>query len=190
MDFSISGLFWMTLASHSQIIITLYPINLSSSWFFLSLSIFFVNLAFQYSELLLGLEAILHPSCWCQKQPCTKMTVLYFGSTISGLPGRSLRLMRNLKPSLWRIDRIIFSGLVSLLLIRDITWLRFSGEKTSMSWVYQACIIITILHLPTDCLPTFHPISPTLPVPIRVLFFWIIVHSWLFLLSIPLELSL
>lgn len=113
--------------------------------------------------LLLGITAYLQPSCWCQKQPCTKMTVLYFGSTISGLPGRSLRLMRNLKPSLWRIDRIIFSGLVSLLLIRDITWLRFSGEKTSMPWVYQTCVVITILHLPTDCLSTFHPISSLFP---------------------------
>lgn len=169
---------------------TRQPDSSNSKIFFSSLNTLFFNLGFQYWALLVGFFDRGHPSCWCQKQPCTKMTILYFGSTISGLPGRSLRLMRNLKPSLWRIERIIFSGLVSLLLIRDITWLRFSGEKTSMSWVYQACIIITILHLPTDCLPTFHPISPTLPVPIRVLFFWIIVHSWLFLLSIPLELSL
>lgn len=129
----------------------------------LSLIRFAESFLSQKSTLLFGLDDFLHPSCWCQKQPCTKITVLYLGSTISGLPGRSLRLMRNLKPSLWRIDRIIFSGLVSLLLIRDITWLRFSGEKTSMSWAYQNCVVITILHLPAACLPTFHSISPTPP---------------------------
>lgn len=87
---------------------TRQPDSSNSKIFFSSLNTLFFNLGFQYWALLVGFFDRGHPSCWCQKQPCTKMTILYFGSTISGLPGRSLRLMRNLKPSLWRIERIIF----------------------------------------------------------------------------------
>ena len=45
-----------------------------------------------------------------QKQPCTKITVRYFGKTISGVPGRSFRCKRNLNPSRWAADRTTRSG--------------------------------------------------------------------------------
>ena len=36
-------------------------------------------------------------------------------------------------------------------------------KKATMSWAYQTCVIITILHLPVNFLLTFYPISPTPP---------------------------
>jgi len=52
----------------------------------------------QNSAFVLGVVALLHPSWRCQKQPWTKTTALYLGSTISGLPGRSRRCSRNRYP--------------------------------------------------------------------------------------------
>lgn len=47
------------------------------------------NFSNQYSLFSEGVVHLLHPLCLCQKQPFTKITVLYFGSTISGVPSRS-----------------------------------------------------------------------------------------------------
>lgn len=73
--------------SHSQITITCQPAASSAACSFLSRATLRSNLACQNSTLDLGIVAVLHPSCRCQKQPLTKMTVCHFGSTMSGCPG-------------------------------------------------------------------------------------------------------
>lgn len=66
-----------------------------------------------------GIDCLLQPLCWCQKQPLTKMTVFAFGITISGLPGSLSTCSLYLQPCLVRVFLTIFSGRVSLLLILD-----------------------------------------------------------------------
>ena len=73
----------------------------------------------------------LQPLWRCQKQPWTKMTVLYLGSTISGLPGRSFRCRRNLYPMRCSKDLTFISGFVSRFFICDMFQLRCSGEIRS-----------------------------------------------------------
>src|SRR5699024_7290277 len=83
-------------SSHSQTINTFQPISLSFLWFISSRSTFRLILGIQYSILEEG-HTNRPQSCLCQKQPFTKITVLYFGSTISGQPGkdRTFFLYRN-----------------------------------------------------------------------------------------------
>jgi hypothetical protein len=59
------------------------------------------------------------------------MTVLYFGKTISGQPGKSFRWSLNLYPYRCNQDLTAFSGFVSLPFIRDIKAERRSGVKRS-----------------------------------------------------------
>lgn len=73
--------------SHSQMTITCHPIFSNDSRWNVSFTLFLLNLTSQKSVRVLGTKAYLHPSWWCQKQPFTKMTVLYLGSTTSGFPG-------------------------------------------------------------------------------------------------------
>jgi hypothetical protein len=40
-----------------------------------------------HSRRFVGVVQFLHRLCRCQKHPCTKITVLYFGRTMSGLRG-------------------------------------------------------------------------------------------------------
>lgn len=70
-------------------------------------------------------------SCPCQKHPCTNTTARRPGNTMSGLPGRSRRLSRNLNPSLCRRLRMSFSGLVSRPRIPDIILLRVAASTIS-----------------------------------------------------------
>ena len=55
------------------------------------------SFSLQNSRRVFGTTEFVHP-CECQKHPCTKITVLYFGNTISGFPGRSFRCNRNRNP--------------------------------------------------------------------------------------------
>lgn len=90
----------------------------------------------QNSGRVAGIVARLHPSCPCQKQPWTKITALYFGSTISGLPGSCFLWSRKRYPILCRRERTTFSGLVFLPLIRAIVRLRCSGLIVSTGEIY------------------------------------------------------
>lgn len=78
----------MEARSHSQTIITRQPAVFNCSTAAASRATFLLNFSIQNSVLDLGVVATLQPSCRCQKQPCTKMTVRYFVRTMSGFPGR------------------------------------------------------------------------------------------------------
>lgn len=85
----------LTLVSHSQITMTLHPICSKAAVLLLSLSMLRFNFLSQYSALATGrIFACLQVGQPCQKQPCTNITVLYFGRTISGLPGKSFLCSR------------------------------------------------------------------------------------------------
>lgn len=98
--------------SHSQIVITRQPALRRELSFRRSRATFCENFVDQKSTRDLGMEAFEQPSCRCQKQPCTNITVRNFGKTISGDPGRSLRCSRNLSPSACSERLTIISGLV------------------------------------------------------------------------------
>lgn len=80
--------------AHSQIVATRQPSARSTSRTALSRATFDPNFACQNFERVTGVVAKRHPSCRCQKHPCTKMTALYFGNTRSGLPGMPLACRR------------------------------------------------------------------------------------------------
>ncbi len=111
---------------HSQTTTTLQPSASRASTLARSRAWLRSNLACQYSALSLGMEASRQPACLCQKQPCTKMQVRWRLSTRSGLPGRSLRQTRKRRPLRWTRERRSFSGLVSRLLMCDMTACRWS----------------------------------------------------------------
>jgi len=114
---------------HSQTTMTFQP-ALRRSWRLrLSRAMLLSNFFCQNSLRVDGVEACLHPLCLCQKQPCTNITVLYFGRTISGLPGRSLQFILNRNPMRCRRLRTISSGFVFAERIRDIFQLRLSCVK-------------------------------------------------------------
>lgn len=76
--------------SHSQSTSTSQPASLSWVMVRSSRSLLRWIFSSQYSLLDFGFESSLQP--WpCQKQPCTRIIFLCLGSTISGLPGKSLR---------------------------------------------------------------------------------------------------
>jgi hypothetical protein len=93
---------------------------------------FLSNFATQKSVLLFGVVATLQPLCRCQKQPCTKTTVLCRGSTRSGLPGRSGRCSRYRSPLACRSLRSTISGLVFRPRILDILSDRWAFVKKSV----------------------------------------------------------
>ena len=97
-----------------------------------SLATFLRNFFSQYSTFVFGLDACSQEGWRCQKHPCTKMTDQYFGNTMSGLPGRSLRWRRKRNPSPWAMRRTTSSGFVSRLPIRDIISLRFLRSTVSV----------------------------------------------------------
>jgi len=112
------------LVSHSQIIITRQPSFFKRRVFRRSRSTFRLNFSCQKASLLFGVLACLQPWCRCQKQPRTSITVLYFGSTISGFPGRSFRCSRKRYPIPCSNDLTSLSGLVFSDRIRLIFQLR------------------------------------------------------------------
>ena len=91
-----------------------------------------VRLVFQNSEFVAGVTRPYRQRCECQKQPWTKIILRRDGSTMSGLPGRSLRCRRKRYPIRCTIDRTINSGLVSRDPIRDMLNDRCAEECTSV----------------------------------------------------------
>ena len=104
--------------SHSNTSITFHPKATRAASFFSSLALFFIIFSVHHSVLVLGMEKYLQFSCPCQKQPCTKMTVLYFGSTMSGFPGSFLSYNLYRSPFENKNFLTTISGLVSLPLMR------------------------------------------------------------------------
>jgi len=131
------------LISHSHTTSTFHPSFSRRSIFCWSLSIFFKILFFQKFVFDFG---ILNAgqSVWpCQKQPWTKITVLYFGRTISGVPGYRRSLIRYLNPFEKRNFLTIISGLVFFPWIFAINALRPSEERTSVVTIAKfSCVIL------------------------------------------------
>lgn len=105
----------------------------------LSRSLFLRILATQNSWFVVGilqqaeLSMLLASTRWpCQKQPFTKMQVLYFLSTKSGCPGSRLWLSLYLKPLFHNPRRTIISGLVSFDRIAAIILCRSCFESLSI----------------------------------------------------------
>lgn len=113
------------LSSHSHTVRTFHPISVSNWEFNLSLSAFLSILGRQYSWLEEG-QTNLGQLCLCQKQPFTKITVLYLGNTISGHPGRVRTFFRYRNPFENKYFRTISSGLELVLRICDMFMLRIS----------------------------------------------------------------
>ena len=126
-----STAFRLELSSHSQMTITFHPWSFSNSSDLASRATFRSNFSCQNPVLLFGVVATLQPSCLCQKHPWTKTAVRYLGNTMSGLPGRSLRCRRNLKPIAWSSRRSATSGEVFLERIRDMRSDRSAGLRKS-----------------------------------------------------------
>ena len=80
-------------------------------------------------------------SCICQKQPFTKTTVLYLGSTISGHPGSFRTFFLYRRPWENRYLRTISSGLVFVLRICDMFLLRTSFECVSAISILNYIIV-------------------------------------------------
>lgn len=116
---------------HCHISITFQPRRRSSEYVALSRSILRDILVNQNSRLVSGTVAYLQFWCPCQKQPLINMTVLYFGRTMSGFPGKSFRWSLNLKPDANKNRLTKTSGLVFLLRICDIHLRRCSFDNTS-----------------------------------------------------------
>lgn len=119
------------MVSHSQTTITRQPIFSRAASFAASLSTLRRNFCAQYSERDFGMCATLHPWCWCQKHPCTKIATLREGNTRSGLPGRECRWSRYLNPALWSMRRTNHSGFVSFPRILRIRSLRSCAVSVS-----------------------------------------------------------
>lgn len=118
------------LRAHSQITRTRHPSLSNAATFRLSRSVFFVSLSRQNVSRVLG--HLNRVQSWrCQKQPCTNITVRYFGSTRSGFPGMPLVCRRYLKPLEWRDFRTINSGLVLVPRMPDIILDRVWRSTTS-----------------------------------------------------------
>ena len=80
--------------------------------------------------------------CWCQKQPCTKITLWCFLNTKSGFPGSLLSCRRYLYPRECTSLLTAISGLVFFERILLIILLRFSGDIIS---IFTHAFIIAIL---------------------------------------------
>lgn len=121
-----------SFVSHPQIVRHRHPAFRNATAFFLSLATFNSNLRIQNSTLLFGIPAYRQPRCRCQKQPCTKTTVRYFGRTISGLPGNSLLCKRYRNPRACKNFLTVSSGVVFSLRTRDISQLRRFADNRSI----------------------------------------------------------
>ena len=97
-----------------------------------SRAVFPLSFASQKARRVVGIVAFRHPSCWCQKHPCTKTTAKRATNTISGLPGNSFRCNENRKPIRCNKERTRFSGRVSRLRMRLMFQLRCSGVRRSI----------------------------------------------------------
>lgn len=71
------------------------------------------NLSCQNSILVFGMVVFEQPRWRCQKQPWTKIAFRDAGRTMSGVPGRSRRWRRNLRPIACSNRRTTISGFVS-----------------------------------------------------------------------------
>ena len=109
---------------------TFHPASRRSLQFFRSLSTFPRIFFVQYSVFDAG-QTNLGQSCLCQKQPLTKMTVRYFGRTMSGFPGSFATFFRYRKPCANRYLRTNSSGFEFLLRIWDMFFLRSSDDRLS-----------------------------------------------------------
>lgn len=120
-------------SSHSQTRYTRHPALLNAWWLLLSRNRLASIFVAQKPLLVPGIRPFWQR--WpCQKHPSTKTTTPYFGRTRSGRPGRSLAWSRYRSPDACRNDRTSSSGLVSLLLIRDIRSLRSDGLRVSVTF--------------------------------------------------------
>ena len=100
-------------SSHSQIVLTLQPSRRSLRSFAMSRALLPSSFGSQNRLLLCGILPF-RQRCACQKQPLTCKAVEYFGSTMSGQPGRLRTWRRNRKPIAWSARRTVTSGRVSL----------------------------------------------------------------------------
>ena len=116
------------LSSHCQTTNDFHPSDLRSWRAFSSRERFRSNFILQNALFDFGIRDFAQP-CQCQKQPWTKITLEKRESTISGIPGKSLRCRLNRYPSRWSILRTANSVEVFCLGTRDIISLRESIEK-------------------------------------------------------------
>ena len=152
--FSLSSQTVFLEISHSQTTITFQPSARSCSCTFRSLAIFLSNFFCQNSRFEAGVVAYLQPGCLCQKQPFIKITVRYFGSTISGFPGYRLSFLRDLYPFENRYFLTISSGLVSFPRICDILKCRCSFVKMSDTGITSVCHTSLNIFLKISCVIT------------------------------------
>ena len=110
--------------SHSHTTSTFHPSLRRARRLTLSRAALPSSFANHQSRRLVGLVQFLHFLCRCQKQPCTRTTVLCFGSTTSGRPGSFFPCSRNLYPILCSSERTTFSGVVSFPRMRLMFQLR------------------------------------------------------------------
>ena len=99
-------------SSHSQIVLTLQPNRRSLRSFSMSRALLPSSFGSQKPLLVCG-TPLLGQRCRCQKHPLTCKAMEYFGSTMSGHPGRLLTCSRNRKPIAWSAWRTMISGRVS-----------------------------------------------------------------------------
>ena len=83
---------------HSQMTITCQPKAFKALALDWSRDRFDNSFLSQYSTLVDGIDARLHPWCWCQKHPFTRMIFLREGKTKSGRPGKAATCRRYLYP--------------------------------------------------------------------------------------------
>lgn len=77
-------------SSHSHIVMTFHPSDINFLVFKASRSMFLFILSTQNFVFDFGITKYRHWLWPCQKQPLIKIAVLYFGRTISGVPGNLL----------------------------------------------------------------------------------------------------
>lgn len=156
------------------------PILFSSFCFLLSLVTLPSSFLRHHSLRVFGIRKSLQFLCPCQKQPWTKITVLYFGRTMSGLPGSFLffgPFTVKRSPSPCRIERTMISGFVSLLRIRDIFQERCSVDIRSINCL-QNCNTFYGANLFQGCANPFPAASSNMFFP-RSACFWDGVKVWL-----------
>lgn len=127
------------LRAHSHSIATRQPARRSATRTALSRSTLAENLVRQNSGRVAGFVVKRQPVCRCQKQPCTKTTAPYFGSTRSGRPGMFFACSRYRKPRACNARRSSSSGAVSLPLIPAIIRDRVSLFTTSVMSRLPSC---------------------------------------------------
>ena len=118
---------------HSHTTTTCHPSRRRRSEILRSRRTFALNLLVQNSTLDFGKYARRQFLWRCQKQPWTRTTVAYRGSTMSGRPGSSAACRRNRKPIRHNRDRTAISGSVFCDLIRLMFQLRRCGAMRSIS---------------------------------------------------------